>query len=202
MFRHQENVRERRRLPTHTLERTRCSSSAHRRVPRRERRSRGIRRHRRSDVLPVGVRFHPWVLGFKQSSFSLIAQVSRSSAVHVFRAFSALPTCCCPLDLSAPGKLAHLKVIPPYFAQLRWVFSRCVTRRTLSTHHALQAGTRRTVSPAPFLAAGEAGVPGGAAGLATFGRYAMTRRSIRRRLGNVEGGGAWTNSGRGSQLLV
>jgi hypothetical protein len=47
-------------------------------------RIRGSRWHRRSDVLPKDVRFHPWTLGFRQFSFSPIAQALQSHSAHVF----------------------------------------------------------------------------------------------------------------------
>jgi hypothetical protein len=37
-----------------------------------------------SDVLPASVRFHRWTLGFRQPSFSHIAQALQSRIVHAF----------------------------------------------------------------------------------------------------------------------
>ncbi len=38
-----------------------------------------------SSVLPTGLRFYRWTLGFKQSSLNLIAQALRSDSIHAFR---------------------------------------------------------------------------------------------------------------------
>lgn len=37
-----------------------------------------------SGVLPASVRFHRWILGFRQSSFSHIAQALQGRIIHVF----------------------------------------------------------------------------------------------------------------------
>ena len=42
------------------------------------------RQRRCADVLPTGVKFHRWRLGFKQSSLSLITQMLQVCASHVF----------------------------------------------------------------------------------------------------------------------
>jgi hypothetical protein len=49
-----------------------------------QKRIRRSRWHRRADVLPMGVRFRRWTLGFRQCSFSHIAQALQGTAVHVF----------------------------------------------------------------------------------------------------------------------
>jgi hypothetical protein len=51
-------------------------------------RTRGSCWRRRTDVLPTGVRLRPWPFGFRQSSFSPIAQALRDRRLHVF---SCLP---------------------------------------------------------------------------------------------------------------
>jgi len=85
VFRHRGTYQERRRLPTHILECTHCASSIRTGRTTSESLTRGFRRHRRSDVLPKSVRFRHWTLGFRQSSFSPIAQALQSNSVHVFR---------------------------------------------------------------------------------------------------------------------
>jgi hypothetical protein len=45
----------------------------------------GSQWRRRIDVLPTSVRFHLWVLGFKQSSFSHIIQALQDHSLHIFR---------------------------------------------------------------------------------------------------------------------
>ena len=40
--------------------------------------------HRLTDVLPMSVRFHPWTLGFRQSSFNHIAQALQDRNLHIF----------------------------------------------------------------------------------------------------------------------
>src|SRR5215831_21143996 len=57
-----------------------------------------------SDVLPTSVRFHPWRLGFTQSSLSLIAQALQDHSVHIFR--------CPPLS-------DHALVPSPFQVQVR-----------------------------------------------------------------------------------
>jgi hypothetical protein len=56
-----------------------------------------------SDVVPTSVRLHHWTLGFRQFSFSHIAQALQGRTVHVFRVLPALQTCSCPLALSGSG---------------------------------------------------------------------------------------------------
>ena len=40
--------------------------------------------HRDADVLPMSVRFHRWVLGFRQFRFDPIAQALQGHSLHVF----------------------------------------------------------------------------------------------------------------------
>ena len=84
VFRHRGTYRERRRLPTHILECTHCASSIRTGRTTSKSLTRGFRWHRRSDVLPKSVRFRPWTLGFRQFSFSPIAQALQSHSAHVF----------------------------------------------------------------------------------------------------------------------
>ena len=84
VFRRRGTYRERRRLPTHILECTHCASSIRTGRTTSESLTRGFRRHRRSDVLPKSVRFRHWTLGFRQFSFSHIAQALQSNSAHVF----------------------------------------------------------------------------------------------------------------------
>src|SRR2546427_740571 len=46
-----------------------------------------------SDALPTSVQFHPWRLGFKQSSLRRIAQAFQDHSIHIF--------CCSPLSQHA-----------------------------------------------------------------------------------------------------
>ena len=57
-----------------------------------------------SDVLPTSVRFHPWILGFKQSSFSPIIQALQDRNIHIF--------CYAPLS-------DHALVPSPFRVQVR-----------------------------------------------------------------------------------
>ena len=57
-----------------------------------------------SDVLPTSLRFHPWILEFKQCSFSHIAQALQDHSVHIFH--------CLPLS-------DHALVPSPFRVQVR-----------------------------------------------------------------------------------
>src|SRR2546428_13989780 len=89
----------------------------------------GWRWRRITDVLPTSVQFHPWRLGFKQSSLSPIAQALHGHSVHIFR---------CPLALSGLGQLFASESLTLHSGHLWWQFLPCVTRRTLSPHTAPQ----------------------------------------------------------------
>jgi hypothetical protein len=54
------------------------------RAYREQNRTRGSGRRWRADVLPTSVRLHFWPFGFRQSSFSPIAQALRDLSLHVF----------------------------------------------------------------------------------------------------------------------
>ena len=54
-----------------------------------------------------------WVLGFKQSSFRRVTQVSRGTLPYTSSGIPAFPPCYGPLRLSRPGKAGDLEVIPP-----------------------------------------------------------------------------------------
>ena len=71
---------------------------------------RSFRHHRRADVLPMGVHFHHWTLGFKQSSFNHIAQALRSHAIHVFRRSPLYQHALVPASFRIVGKLVRLEV--------------------------------------------------------------------------------------------
>ena len=68
---------------------------------------------RHTSVVPLrrcrnGYSIVPSGLGFRQSSFRLVAQVLRNHGFNAFSPSSAFPTCYFPLRLSVPGRLGNL----------------------------------------------------------------------------------------------
>ena len=108
-------------------------------------RTHGSRWRRRTDVLPTSVRFHPWRLGFRQSSLRPIAQALQDHSVHIFCCLPLYQPCSCPLALSGLGQVFASESSALNSGHLWWQFRPCVTRRTLSPHSAfrLACGLRK-----------------------------------------------------------
>lgn len=150
MFRHLENVLEQRRSPTHTLRWSHSPSVADRRVP---------RTRSASEVVGVaGVqtcyrRVCACTPGYWDSSnpaLTLSLRCCGAVSLHVFRDSPLFRHALVPSTFRLQVSRLTSKSTPSNFAQLRWEFSWCVPRRTLSPHPALPADRATGGEPVPF----------------------------------------------------
>ena len=91
-----------------------------------------------------------WVLGFRQSSFHLIAQALRNGVLHVFGHLPLYRHAIFPSAFRLQVNRFASKSFSLYFASLSQVFLIAVTRRTISMHPALPARLNADSESAPF----------------------------------------------------
>src|SRR3954453_5492298 len=101
-----------------------------------KRRIRSSNRRRCTGVLPTSVSFRHWALGFRQFSFSHIAQVLQVHSLHGFNCFPLHDMLLSPF-LFRSRLVRSPRSVYPELRPSAMVIPLCVTRRTLSIHQAL-----------------------------------------------------------------
>jgi hypothetical protein len=113
VFRRRGTFQKRLRFPTHVLENGITSHRPPAGAYYGRNLTRSCRWRRCTGVLPTSVRFRYWTLGFRQSSFSHIAQALRGRNRTRLLVLPALRSCSCPHPPFGFRLAVHLGVICP-----------------------------------------------------------------------------------------